>query len=103
MVDGVAYRFEYNKDVLGRPVKEKRYLGESPTMTRYSQGVVDRFAMAVFNQPTGINGDFGLFTNKKHGKEEIGRLMELLQNGPFGFGIDGAEPKTSAQNSSNIG
>lgn len=98
----MAYKFEYNEDVLGRPVQEKRYLGESPTTTRYSQGVVDRFAMAVFNRPTGINGDFGLFTNK-HGKKEMGDFTALLQNGPFGFGMDGPEPKTSTPNSSNIG
>lgn len=58
--------------------------------------------MEVFRRPTGINGDFGLFTNKD-GKKEMGNFTSLLQNGPFGFGMDGPAPtKTNASDSSNI-
>lgn len=98
----MAFRFDYGREVLGRPVEEKKYLGEAPTAQHYSQGVVDRFAMEVFRRPTGINGDFGMFTNKE-GRKEMGNFTALLQNGPFGFGMTGAEPQSSSSDSSNIG
>lgn len=99
----MAANVQYTSSVLGRPTREKSdFLGEELTAAGYTVGTPLRFAGEVFNRPTGTQGDFGRFTSKD-GKKEMGNWTALLQNGPFGFGMDGTDPKSSAPDSSNIG